>query len=106
MPMARHAGMMRTAISPRFAMRILFIGGSERNVAVLLRRVPVALGLERREPVDQLRARLARTDDLVEEAALRGHERVRELLAVLRDLRRARRGDVGGRVELPPLEDG
>src|SRR4051812_33231568 len=99
MPISRHARMMRTAISPRFAMRILFMGCSERNVAVLLRGVPVALGLERREPLDQLRTRLPRTDDLVEEPALRGDEWVGELLAVLGDLRGAGRVHVRRRLD-------
>src|SRR5204863_9332865 len=100
--------MTRTAISPRFATRILStarsrdrpLHRSEWDVAVLLRRVLVALGLERGEAVDQLRARLMGTDDLVDEAALRGDVRVCELLAVLGNPGRARRGDIRGGIEL------
>ena len=60
--MSRQARMMRTAISPRFAIRILFTARSDASragdVAVLLGRVLVALGLERGERGNQLRARL------------------------------------------------
>src|SRR5207244_4772144 len=78
---------------------------SERNVAVLLWRVLVALGFQRGEAVDQLRARLVRPDDLVDEAALRRHVRIGELLAVLRDLRRARRRDILRRIEFTLVEN-
>jgi len=53
----------------------------QRDVPVLLRRVLVALGVQRRERGDQAAARGARLDHLVQEAAGRGHERVRQLLA-------------------------
>src|SRR5215510_10326158 len=97
MPMSRHARMMRTAISPLLAMSTFCTAcglagliASERDVAVFLGWVLVALGVERGEAVDQLRACLVRPDDFVDEAALRRHVGVRELLAVLRNLRGAR----------------
>ena len=45
---------------------------SERDVAVLLRGVPIALGFELAQRRDDLRARLPRTDDLVQEQLGRG----------------------------------
>src|SRR3989442_12618354 len=68
---------------------------SQRDVAVLPRRVGVALGLENRPRRAQPRARVARLDDLVHVAALRGHVRGGELLAILADARPAE-GRVGG----------
>src|SRR5215471_12128038 len=96
-PSSRHARMTRTAISPRFAISTfiasIVIGstawdvcgrrasdpgprtsdpGLQRNVAVLLRRVLVPFGLEPGEGRDQFRARLARADHFVDEAARGG----------------------------------
>src|SRR2546426_9719604 len=72
---------------------------SQRDVAVLPRRVGVALGLENRQRRAQPRARVARLDDLVHVAALGGHVRVGELLAILADARLAEAG-IGGRLPL------
>src|SRR5688500_4301202 len=78
---------------------------SEWNIPVLLRRVLIALRLQCAKRGDQLRARLARPDDLVDESPRRGDVRVGELLAVLGNPRRTRGGDVGGGVELALVED-
>src|SRR2546430_386850 len=77
---------------------------SQRDVAVLPRRVGVALGLENRQRRAQPRARVARLDDLVHVAALGGHVRVGELLAILADARLAEAG-IGGGLPLPPCHD-
>src|SRR5262245_11953515 len=89
--------MMRTAISPRLATRTRAkydstLGsslrtdgpGSERDVAMLLPRVRVALVGEDLERPDQPRPRLARQDDLVDVAAARRDVRVGERLLVRR----------------------
>src|SRR5439155_18118908 len=56
----------------------------QRDIAMLLGRIPVSLGGEGRERVDQPGPGVARIDDVVHVAA-RGREiRVGELLAVLR----------------------
>src|SRR5437867_3401143 len=58
----------------------------ERNVAMLLGRIAVALAGERGERVDQARPRVARVDDVVQIAARGGLIGVREFIAVFRDL--------------------
>src|SRR2546426_3476292 len=77
---------------------------SQRDVAVLPRRVGVALGLENRQRRAQPRARVARLDDLVHVAALGGHVRVGELLAILADPRLAEAG-IGGGLQLTLVQD-
>src|SRR5207302_10352482 len=64
----------------------------QRDVAMLLRRIPVSLGGEGRERVDQPGPRVARIDDGVQVAARGGEVGVGELLAVLH---LARLGRVG-----------
>src|SRR5437763_16066736 len=91
MPSSRHARMTRTAISPRLATRTRRKGGpaarpgSERDVAMLLRRVPVALVLQHLERADEPRTRLLGRDDLVDVAELGGLEGVGERLPVVGD---------------------
>src|SRR6185369_5931654 len=96
MPSSRQARAIRTAISPRLAIRTRRRGlgegmgtrlsaRSERNVPVLLRRVLVALVLQDLERADEARARVLGRDDLVDVAELGGHERVGEGLAVVGD---------------------
>ena len=63
----------------------------KRNVPVLLGGISIALGFERRQRRDQLPARLARHDDLIDEAALGGNERIGKLLPIFVDPRRAHR---------------
>src|SRR5437763_2382685 len=55
----------------------------QRKVAMLLGRILVTLGLERRERVDQARPRVARVDDVVQVAPRRREVGVGELLPVL-----------------------
>src|SRR5437867_7616894 len=121
-PSSRHARMMRSAISPRLAMRTLanmqgcHVAGGwwqvneegrcahgtdspcqpgtspchlqlQRNIPMLFWRIPVALGLQRLERVDEARTGVARIDDVIQKATARRHIWVRELLAVLADLR-------------------
>ena len=93
-PSSWQARMIRTAISPRFAMRTRPNGrapcsvfaqrraratASQRDVAMLLRRVRVALVGEDLEGRDQAGPRLRRIDHVVDVAARRGDIRVREL---------------------------
>src|SRR5262247_1843387 len=86
MPSSRHARMIRTAISPRFATRTRRKSGlSEGDVAMLLRRVLLALVLQDLERTDEFRSRLVRLDDLVDVAELGGLERVGERAPVLGD---------------------
>src|SRR3954464_14616028 len=74
MPISRHARMTRSAISPRLATRILSnIDDLERNVAMFLRRVAIALSPQRLERVDQTRTRVARIDDVVDVPVRCGH---------------------------------
>src|SRR5580765_8358741 len=54
---------------------------------MLLRRILVALGLQSLERIDETGARIAGVDDVVEKATARGDIGVRELLAILLDLR-------------------
>src|SRR5690242_12142214 len=54
---------------------------------MLLRRILVALGLQSLECIDETRARIAGVDNVVEKATARGDIGVRELLAILFDLR-------------------
>src|ERR1700683_1917154 len=99
--------MMRTAISPRLAMRTFFnwilatILASQRIVSVFFGGIPVALVLEILERRDQLPPRLPRMDHLVHEAAPRRNVRVRELRPELRHLLGARLHRIVGRVQLP-----
>src|SRR6185503_16401487 len=87
MPSSRSARITRTAISPRLATRTRRNGGfwveSERDVAMLLRRVLVALVREHLERADETGARVLGADDLVDVAELGGLERVGELLPVV-----------------------
>src|SRR5439155_7791495 len=91
MPSSRHARMTRTAISPRLATRTRRKGGpaarpgSERDVAMLLRRVPVALVLVHLERPDETGARVLWRDDLVDVAELGRLEGVGERLPVVAD---------------------
>src|SRR5262249_2884772 len=71
-----------TRAHPRFAL--------ERNVTVLLCRVPVALVAQELEPAGEADAQHARVDHLVDEPELRRLVRVRELRLVLADEARAR----------------
>src|SRR2546428_5378665 len=64
----------------------------ERNVAMLLRRIAVALRAERRQSLDQARPAVAGIDDVVEIAAPRREIGVGGLLAILRLLRLRRVG--------------
>src|SRR5258708_4057657 len=101
-PSSRHARMTRTAISPRLATRTFttlivcgprgpgeLVGGVgrvlQRNVAVLLGRVLVALGLEAGQRGDEFRAGLAGGADLVAEPAPPPDLDLRELLAEFLD---------------------
>src|SRR5262249_26028890 len=56
---------------------------SQRNIPVLLRRIAVALGVEHLERLDEAPPGVPRLDDLVHVAALRRHEGIGELLAIL-----------------------
>src|SRR5512135_855745 len=105
MPSSRHVRMIRTAISPRFAISTRRNGGladrtarvspdaastrsslrkdasgpgSERDVAMLLPRVAVPLVGEHLEGTDEAGSGLRRLDDVVDVAAGRGDIRVRE----------------------------
>src|SRR6266404_1188023 len=78
---------------------------SQRDVAVLPRRVGVALGSENGQRGAQPRARVARLDDLVHVAALGGHVRVRELRAVFADARLPEGRGIVRRLELAPVQD-
>src|SRR3954464_9864049 len=86
--------MIRTAISPRFAMRTRRNGaasasslrkdeaGSERDVAMLLPRIRVALVGEDLEGTDQAGTCLRRFDHFVDVATPRRDVRIRELRLV------------------------
>ena len=76
---AKRAPRARTS-SPRAA------AGSERDVAVLPPRARRLLVAEQGQVLAQARARLARLDDRIDEAALRRHERVAELVLVAEGL--------------------
>ena len=60
--------------------------GSERDVAVLPPRARRLLLAEQGQVLAQARARLARLDDRIDEAALRRDERVAELVLVAEGL--------------------
>src|SRR4030095_9631392 len=101
--------MIRTAISPRVAMRTRSNGGasptpslrkdapwvgvstagSERDVAMLLPRIRLPLVGQDLERTDESRARLGRLDDLVDVPSRRGDIRARELHLVRRDQSRS-----------------
>src|SRR2546426_4470994 len=99
MPSSRQARMTRTAISPRFATRMrLKSGRSERDVAMLLGRVPVALVLQHLERADEARAGVGGLDDLVDVAELGGLVGVGEGAPVVGDQTLA----LGGGVLSPP----
>src|SRR5258707_12720071 len=99
MPISWQARMMRTAISPRFAIRTLEKGAlrrtsgasslykdgavSERDVPMLLSRVRVALAGEHLQGGDQAGPRLGRLDHVVHIPARGRDVGVRELLLVL-----------------------
>ena len=100
--------MTRTAISPRFAIRTFlkgFMNRLERDVAVLLGGVLVALGGGHLQAGDDLAPRVAGQDDLVDEAAVGGHVGVGELLAELGHALRARGGGIGRLGQLAGVED-
>src|SRR5215203_6520026 len=125
MPSSRQARMMRTAISPRFATRTRPKGGtrsvavarsrrsasvrkdtgSERDVAMLLPRVRVALVREELQGADQPRTRLAREDDLVDVAARRGDVRIGERRLVFRYEPATLPGRIGGAGNRLPVDD-
>src|SRR5262245_5253427 len=106
MPSSRHARITRTAISPRLATRTRRKSGrSEGDVAMLLRRVPVALVLEHLERPDQARAGLLGLDDLVDVAELRRLVRIGEGLAVLGHQALAFGLGVRGLLDLVPEDD-
>src|SRR5262250_3109251 len=107
MPSSRQARMTRTAISPRFATstRRKSAGGSERDVAMLLRRVLVALVLQHLERADEPRTGVLRLDDLVDVAQLRRLVRVRERAAILGDEPGPGRVLVRGPLDLVPEDD-
>src|SRR4051812_30630434 len=63
----------------------------QRNIAVLLRRIAIALRPQRLQRIDEPRTGIARIDDVVDIAAPRRDVRVRELRRILSDLR-VRRG--------------
>src|SRR5271167_2184370 len=104
-PSSRQARITRTAISPRLAIRTLANTSEllsaargrplQRDVAVLLGGIAVALALERIERTDQPRACLPRIDDVVDVAPPRRDIGVRELLPILGDLRIHRLTRVG-----------
>src|SRR5436190_5636312 len=85
MPSSRHARMTRTAISPRFATSTRRKSGLEGDVAMLLRRILLALVLQDLERADDFRSRVLGLDDLVDVAELGCLEGVRERPAVVRD---------------------
>src|SRR5690606_16570653 len=100
MPMRRAVRITRQAISPRLAIRIFLNmpppGRSERNVPVLAPRVVELLVLQHRQRAAHALARLVRHDDVVDETARAGHERVGEARLVLG----LARGDLRGVVLL------
>src|SRR5437867_13160393 len=77
---------------------------SRRDVAVLARRVGVALRLQDCQGGAEPRARVARLDHLVHVAALGGHVGVGELFAILADAGLAERG-IGGRLQFALVQD-
>src|SRR6266576_2859994 len=79
-----------TAIAPGRPCSSATTNALERNVAMLARRVAVALGLQRGEGGDQPGAGVARVDDVVEVAPRGRLVGMRELLAILVDLRLGR----------------
>src|SRR2546422_11754137 len=84
MPSSRRARLPRPAISPRWATSTRRKSGrSERDVAMLLRRVLVALVLQHLERPDESRAGVLGLDHLVDVAELGGLERVGEGAPVL-----------------------
>src|SRR5204863_9442383 len=119
-------GRMSTAASPRSAQRVDALqvvgaatnhassgeegsgrgtGPLERNVFVLLRRIPVALVLKVAQRRDQLRPRLPRTDDFVQKPSARRDVGVGELLAELPHLLRPDRRRIRRRVELALIKN-
>src|SRR5262249_12131193 len=79
--------------------------GLERDVAMLLLRQRLAFGRHALERRDQLRAGVARLDDVVQVAERRGHVGVGELRVVLVDELAAYRLRVGGAFHLFAIED-
>src|SRR5262249_3366669 len=78
---------------------------SERNVAMLLGRIGVALVLEHVERGDQLLARVARLDHLVDVAAAGGDVGIGKRLLIVRDQLLALGLWVGGPLDLVFEED-
>src|SRR5262245_50068636 len=121
MSISRQARMIRTAISPRFAMRSFFttepsnpqilkssdpqIQVSQRDIPVFLRGVLVALVLEVAQRGDQLAPRFVRTNHFVDEPSPRGDIGVGELLAELGDLLGSHRRRIRGLIELALIEN-
>src|SRR5437867_2906698 len=77
----------------------------QRNVSVLLRRIPVALVLKVAQRRDQLRPRLPRADHFVQEPSARSDVGVGELLAELPHLLRPDGRRVRRRVELALIKN-
>src|SRR5262245_1411446 len=94
MPRSRQARMIRTAISPRFAISTRSNGGSslrkdelasERDVAMLLRRIRLALARQHLEGADEAGPRLGRPDHVVDVPATRRDPGIGELGLVVLD---------------------
>src|SRR5207302_1685511 len=77
----------------------------QRHVAVLLRRVLIALVIQILERLYEFLTRLPRVDHLIEEAGARRDVGVRELRAKLRDLLGARGRGIGRGIEFALVED-
>src|SRR5579871_6609528 len=79
--------------------------GSQGDIPVFLGRVLIALRLQIPKRGNQLRARLAGADHLVEEAARRGYIGIRKLLTEFGDFFGAQRGGIVGGVEFALVEN-
>src|SRR5688500_6317630 len=77
----------------------------ERNVAMLLRRILVALVIERGQRLHQLGARRARQDHFVDVGAFGGDIRARKSLSELRDFLGAHRRRILRLVDLALVEN-
>src|SRR5207247_10824444 len=77
----------------------------ERNVALFLLRVLIALVIQMFERRDQLSSRLARINNLVDKAAAGGNIRVRELLAELLHSFGSSGGPIRRAIELALVQD-
>src|SRR5437867_10768491 len=106
MPSSRQARITRTAISPRLATSTRRKSGrSEGDVAMLLRRVLVALVLQHLERADEPRAGVLGLDHLVDVAELGRLEGVGERAPVLGLQALALRLRVLGALDLLPEDD-